>query len=147
MIDKLSQELLNAATAVLESKSVEQLLTEQMNAHEEVHKKVLKDLHKAYPEMNVKNSTHMEKRKDYDGNEVHKYESDIPVHDSVKHLFSSLKATTSISHNKDGGHYATLSYAYTHPAGGSNGSTVAHHMTHEGKNYIRHQATGLTKEV
>lgn len=149
MLKDINHEFLTAIQAVMENKTTEQYLTEQANAHEELHKKILKDLHKHYPGMNINNSKHVAKNTYHDGSEFHRYESDIPVHDSVKHMFKSLKASTTITHYKDGGHHATLSYSYEHHNGGSNGHVVADHAfsAKSGKHFIRHNADGMTKEV
>ena len=136
--------LIEAASKVLGTS-----INEGVNDHEKTHKKILGDLHKEYPEMNINNSKHVSKNTypHRPGEEFHTYESDIPVHDSVKHLFKNLKAKTTISHSKDG-HHATLDYAYEHHSGGTNGVTVANHFKNKdsGKHYVRHYASGVTKE-
>lgn len=152
MIKDLNKELIAASMAILVEQEV---INEGSNDYEELHGKILKNLHKEYPEMNVKNSKHIAKQVNRDGSEWHKYEADIPVHDSVKHLFKELKAVTDIHNSKDemgnSRHHATLAYNYSHHDSGMNSKTIAQHFNYpeDGKikTVIKHDGTGAVKGV
>ena len=154
MIKSLDKELIAASMTILGGAET---INEGSNDYEDLHGKILKNLHKEYPEMNVKNSKHISKNtySHNPGTEFHKYEADIPVHDSVKNLFKSLKAETTIQHSKDEmgnpRHHATLAYRYDHHGAGTNGISVAEHFNYgedgKMKTVIRHNATGAVKGV
>jgi|SRR5687768_8508410 len=123
-------------------------LNETVNEHESIHNEIISKLHKHYPEMSIKKVKHVEKTTGRSGQgEYHKYEAEMPIHDSVKHLFSSIRSEVNIAHDREGNVHGTLGYRYDHPGGGSNGHTVASIGMHGGSWHIRHQATGVVKKA
>lgn len=139
---------INEETRVLVEK---QKLEESSNVHEATHKKLIGKLHKEFPELNLDKSAHTAKNTSRNGSEeYHTYRAELPIHDTVKHLFKNLSAEVTFAHHQHEGKpavHGTLGYRYEHPDGGSNGSSVATISNHNGKTHIRTNATGHSKEV
>jgi hypothetical protein len=103
--------------------------------HDEKDQVMLKKLHKHMPELNIKNAVHTGTSKNKNGTSFNTYKVDLPVPDHLQRLFKTLSVGVNTEHHGDH-HDASVHYSYTHPDGGSNGSTIGILTHHEGKHYF-----------
>lgn len=150
-IKNIDKGLLEAASKILnEGKEV---LNEGANDHEEIHKTILKKLHKEVPELALNKATHSDKRTNRDGSETHTYTIKHDVPPTFKHTIKHHATHVEITHTKHEGKpfiHAQVHQRWEHTDGGTNGHTIGNlshdHPNHPGKTHYRPNG-GAAKEV
>lgn len=152
--NKLTKEQAEQVEAVLDELNENVIINEGVNDHEELHKTIIKKLHKHLPELGLKGAVHTGKRLGRDDEEVHTYSVKHVIPPSLKHSFANHTSDVEITHTKEGGKpwvHARVSQNWEHHGGGRNGHTIGalshDHPKEPGKTHFRNYGNNVVKEI